>query len=374
MNMKTKQKRVAGASAIVRGLQFSLFIFVTLLMSSCCGLRLHNEKVIGKPSPDIWFEEDVYDATAIPALTVKDGVEYRMLLLADTQLDGAPGRVRKTLKLIETLVDSVKPDIIITLGDNVEWQYSDIMAKKLVKKFESFNIPYAITLGNHDSEGRKGRSWYGNLYENAPNSLFKYGPSNIHGVGNYSVLLKDEEGNIIYDLIMMDSNVGRNYPDGRGYDFINSDQTEWYNWNVKGVSSEKYGEFQPKSGKVVPSICFFHIPLPEYGDAVNAIKNGEIDSTKVVGEVREGVASAKINSGLFEVMKELTSTTHVFVGHDHVNNISVNWQGIQLSYGLKSGYTSYYSDDMIGGTLVTLKKDRKEDSVKVDIEYIYINK
>jgi len=373
MNIKTKQKRLTGTSSIVRWLQFSLLILVTLSMSSCCGLRLHSEKVIGKPSSEIWFEEDTYDTTSVPSLTVKDGVEYRMLLLADTQLDGSPGRVHKTLKLIETLVDSVKPDLIVTLGDNAEWIYSDVMAKKLVKKYESFNIPYAITLGNHDSEGRKGRGWYGNFYESAPNSLFRYGPSNIHGVGNYSVLLKDEEGNIIYDLIMMDSNVRRNYPDGEGYDFIHRDQIEWYKWNVKGVSSAKYGTFQPESGKVVPSICFFHIPLVEYGDAVKAIKNGKIDSTKVIGEVREGVASAKVNSGLFDVMKEMKSTTHVFVGHDHVNNLSVNWQGIQLSYGLKSGYTSYYSEDMIGGTLVTLKKN-KSGKVEVNIEYIYINK
>lgn len=373
MNMKKEQKRVASESGMIRGLQLLLLILLPFLMSSCCGLRLHSEKVIGKPSAEIWFEESAFDATAIPALTVKDGVEYRMLLLADTQLDGAPGRVRKTLKLIETLVDSVKPDVIITLGDNVEWHYSDIMAKKLVKKYESFNIPYAITLGNHDSEGRKGRSWYGNLYESAPNSLFRYGPSNIHGVGNYSVLLRNEKGDIIYDLIMMDSNVRREYTDGRGYDFIHRDQIEWYKWNVKGVSNAKYGAYQAQEGKVVPSMCFFHIPLPEYADAINAIRSGEIDSTKIKGEVREGVASAKVNSGLFDVMKEMRSTTHVFVGHDHVNNLSVNWQGIQLSYGLKSGYTSYYSDDMIGGTIVTFKKNRDDEYI-VNIEYLYVGK
>jgi hypothetical protein len=334
---------------------------------------MHNPKVTGKPSADIWFPEYKYNADSIASLTIQTGEEYKILILADTQLDGSPGRVKKTLKLIDHLFDTVKPDFIITLGDNVEWIISDKMTKKLIKKFHSFNVPYAVTLGNHDSEGRKGRPWYGNAWENAPNSLFRYGPSNIHGVGNYSVLLKDEKGNIIYDLIMMDSNVWRNYPDGGGYDFIHRDQIDWYKWNIIGVSEAKYGKFAPGSGNVVPSMCFFHIPLPEYKDAIDAIKEGKIASPGYVGEAREGIACAKVNSGLFDVMKDMKSTTHVFVGHDHVNNFSVNWKGIQLSYGLKSGYTSYYSEDMIGGTVLTIKKE-KDGKVVTGIEYIYVDK
>jgi hypothetical protein len=328
---------------------------------------------MGKPSSDIWFPEDEYSADDIPSVTLETGKEYRILLLADIQLDGSPRRVPKTLKLIDLLVDTVKPELIITVGDNAEWYFSDKMTKKLIRKFESFNIPYAVTLGNHDSEGRKGRSWYGDAWEKAPNSIFKYGPSTIHGVGNYSVLVKDEKGDIVYDLILMDSNVWREYPDGGWYDFIYRDQIDWYKWNIKGVSEAKFGSYNPASGKVVPSMCFFHIPLPEYKDAADAIKAGTIDSTMYQGETREGIACPKVNTGFFDVMKDMKSTSHVFVGHDHVNNMSVKWKGIRLSYGLKSGFTSYYSDDMIGGMLLTLKKE-KDNKVVVGIEYIYVDK
>lgn len=355
------------------GLILSALILLSLTFSSCVSMRIHNPKVVGTPSKEYWFPEQKYNAGSITSLTIQTGKEYKILLLADTQLDGSPGRVKKTLKLIDYLVDSVKPDFIITLGDNVEWKISDKMTKKLIKKYSSFNIPYAVTLGNHDSEGRKGRPWYGNAWENAPGSVFRYGPSNIYGVGNYSVLLKDENGNIIYDLIMMDSNVWRNYPDGGGYDFIHRDQINWYEWNVKGISEAKYGEFDPENGKVVPTMCFFHIPLPEYKDAVEAIKEGQIDSTQYRGVTREGVACAKVNSGMFDVMKDLKSTTHVFVGHDHVNDLSVNWQGIRLSYALKSGYTSYYNEDMIGGTVLSIKK-KNDGNVDVNINYIYVDK
>jgi len=356
----------------VKSLISALIIFVAFTAISCGGLRLHSVKHIGSPSKKIWFEEDSYNIDSIPSLLKKNGKDYKILLLADIQIDGAPGRTKKALKLIKKLVESTKPDFIVALGDNTEWYFSDLMAKKLIKHMEQFNIPWSVVLGNHDSEGRKARPWFGNHYEAAKNSLFKYGPSNIHGVGNYSVLLKDEEGNILYSLIMMDSNEYREYEDGRSYDFIHRDQIEWYKWQVKGASATRYGQYNPAEGKVIPSICFFHIPLLEYADAANALKAGTIDSTKVLGENREGIASAKVNSGLFDVMKSHKSTTHVFVGHDHVNNLSVDWQGIKLSYGLKTGPTSYYAENMQGGALLTLKQNAEDKTTNVEIKYIYV--
>lgn len=347
----------------------ALFAVLALTQTSCGGLKLHSEKLNGVPSSEIWFAENAYNVDSIQALTKKTNKDYRILLLADIQLDAAPRRTKKALKLIRATVDSVKPDFIITLGDNAEWHYSDLMAKKLTKTLGELNTPWALVLGNHDSEGRKGRAWYGNHYQTAKNSLFDYGPSNIHGVGNYPVLLKDEQGNIIYSFIMMDSNVGRKYESGDGYDFIHRDQIEWYKWQVKGISAAQYGEYSPENGKVVPSMCFFHIPLPEYDDAVKAVKAGAIDSTKFFGENREDVAAAKVNSGMFDVMKNLKSTTHVFVGHDHVNNLSVEWQGIRLTYGLKSAPTSYFAEDMQGGTLVTISGDKKP---KIEIQHIFM--
>ncbi len=144
------------------------------------------------------------------------------------------------------------------------------------------------------------------------------------------------------------------------------------NWQIKGVSKAQYGEFNPQEGKVVPSMCFFHIPLLEFDDAAKAVADGTIDSSEVVGINKEGVAAAKVNTGLFTEMKNLESTTHVFCGHDHINDLSVNWQGIQLSYGLKTGHTSYFHEDMQGGALVTIKSNKGNSTPEVEINYIYI--
>jgi len=353
-----------------------LVVIITLSLSSCGGAKIHSKKYIGTPSNTVWFEEDEYHSDFNSTLVKKDGKDYKILLLADIQVDKENKKGKKhAFGLIDKLVAATNPDFIVSLGDNTQGYHSDIMAKKLSNHIAKFNIPWAVVLGNHDSEGRRGRPWFGNHYEASKNSLFKYGPSNIHGVGNFTVQLKDENGDIIYSFVMFDSNTYREYEGGEGYDFIHRDQINWYEWQIKGISAAQYGEFNPEENKVVPSICFFHIPLLEFDDAAKAVKNGDINAANVIGENKEGVASAKLNSGLFDVMKRLKSTTHVYCGHDHINNMSVDWQGIKLSYGLKTGRTSYHDEGMQGGTLVTIKADKSnkvKSTAKVEMEHIYI--
>lgn len=52
-------------------------------------------------------------------------------------------------------------------------------------------------------------------------------------------------------------------------------------------------------------------------------------------------------------MVDLKSTKGVFFGHDHVNDLSLKYRGIVLSYGL----TLRYNVDKRGGTIITLEKD-----------------
>jgi len=353
-----------------------LFIVLTaFLLNSCAYKHLQTYKYKGIPSDKVWFQDDSYNTDSIPVLVKKDSEDYRILLLADIQIDfWLPGAKKEAFRQIEELIEKTNPDFIVTLGDNVEGRFSDRMVKKLIKEMEPYNIPWTVVLGNHDSEGRRGRAWHGNRFEEADNSLFSYGPSNIHGVGNHTVFLKDEDGNIIYSFIMMDSHRWRPYEGGGGYDFIHLDQMLWYEWQIKGVSEAQFGQYNPDAGKVVPSICFFHIPLPEFADAANAVKEGSIDTTSVMGENHETIACAKLNSGFFDVIKNMKSTTDIIVGHDHINNMSIDYQDVRLTYGLKTGPSSYFRENMQGGTLLTIKTKEDKSTPEVDIEFIYLAK
>lgn len=143
------------------------------------------------------------------------------------------------------------------------------------------------------------------------------------------------------------------------YDFIYYDQIKWYEWLVEGVRSE--------IGSTVPSLLFFHIPLPEFENVFNAVNDENSNTGTVFGENREGIYSPPVNTGLFERAIALKSTTHIFCGHDHVNSLSAVWRGIRLTYGLKSGPNSYSDDDMRGATLITIE----DDTNKVVVQHIY---
>lgn len=308
----------------------------------------------GVSSDVIWSESQKFNSDEISQLVKKDGEDFKILLFSDIQLAANPFENARALNLTEQMVKETNPDFIMTTGDNASPFFSDIMTKAVIKKLQSFGIPWGVTFGNHDTEWIADRNWNGNQYEKAENSLFEMGPANIHGVGNYVINIADENGNTVYSLIMLDSNSRRVYEDGKDYDFIYYDQIKWYEWVVNGQ-------------KGVPSMLFFHIPLPEFKDAEIMWTSGQIDSNLGFGDNREDVFCAPVNTGLFDIVKELGSTTHIFCGHDHINNLSVLYEGIRLTYGLKTGPSSYSDSDKQGATLITIKDGTNE----VIVEHVY---
>ncbi len=331
--------------AVIIALAVILFISYEVYMST---------EVIGEPMESVWLETQPFDPQSVSQLVKKDDEDFQILLFSDIQLTGNPFGDPQALRLVDDLVNEVQPDFIMTTGDNTEGLFADVVTKKLITQMETYEIPWGVTLGNHDSEGRADRNWHGNQYKNAQYSVFQSGPSNIHGVGNYAVDIVDEQNEPIYALIMLDSNTTRQYEDGVDYDYIYDDQIAWYKWAVEG---------QPG----VPSMLFFHIPLPEFDEAIAQWQAGELDASTCFGEINEAVCDAPVNTGLFDTVKALDSTTHIFVGHDHVNCLSVEYEGIRLTYGLKTGPTSYYDKDLQGATLITIKADTNE----VIVEYLY---
>jgi hypothetical protein len=99
---------------------------------------------------------------------------------------------------------------------------------------------------------------------------------------------------------------------------------------------------------------FFHIPLIEYGEAW-ALKDSE-EVEYYYGDKREDECPSDINFGFFDVICDLDSTRGIFVGHDHINDYSIEYEGVRLTYGLKTGYGSYDNDGLRGGTLITLSQ------------------
>lgn len=349
MTSNTKKKLlIAGICGIV-----SIVIIASIILM-CLFIPVH-----GKGNDDFyWSEYDAFDISEVQTVEMS-GEDFKILQLTDLHYH-LPHMTKETDDIVHKLVKDSAPDMIVITGDSVFGPTNMAYTKHLAKLMDSFEIPWAIVYGNHDDEGKADKYWMGDVYENSKYSLYKNGPYNIGGVGNYAVNIV-KSGQPFYSVIMMDSNRVTKYNGREEYGSFTPSQVSWYSWLCDGLKKNGYDN----------SMMFFHIPFPEYLDAYENWESSGFDNGIGVGEKREGVCSAPYNPGMFTKITEKRHTGYVFVGHDHVNNYSVQYQGVRLSYGMKSSRQFYSDNDMIGGTLISINADKE---VSIDYKYIDFSK
>ncbi|MGN0538338.1 MAG: metallophosphoesterase [Candidatus Fimenecus sp.] len=350
--------------------------------------------VKGEKNNEVWLSSDTYKLENTVVLQKEPGKDFKILNLTDIQYNDVLDFAQRgyTRKTITALIEQEKPDLITLTGDQVWMAFQKQSQKELVKFIDSFGIPWAPVFGNHDGEGNADKQWLADRFLEAEHCLFKKGPNNIGGVGNYIINIMEGD-KIVQSLIMMDSGASRDYseiteeqkmyskainPDtqeyilnddgsnkidvfGTGYEFISESQIAWYKWAIKGAT-------EVNGGETPESIAFFHIALPEFHLAYLQWKDSGYDSTMGFGEKREQVCCPSVNSGMFAAIKEMGSTKNVVVGHDHVNNYSVLYDGVRLTYAMKTGNRCYADDDMNGGTVLTVT----DSGVTTEHKYIKI--
>ncbi len=306
-----------------------------------------------------WSETDTIGKDQYIALEKDPDKDFVVLNLTDVQLDddevyGKQGIY--TESLIRMLVDDHKPDLITLSGDNA---WGTMAYIELINLVDSFGIPWAPVMGNHDGQGCISEFWAAFLLTQAENCLFRFGPRDM-GYGNYFINVT-ENGKIIHTFFMMDTHNNGTFTDAdgkevEGYDHLWKNQQDWYKWAVNGIAAI--------AGKTVESTVIMHIPVVEYADAWDMVKMdkegheyGVIDpsySDIASGRRREYVCSSPVNNGFFSLCKELGSTKNMLVGHDHVNDFSILYQGIRLTYAVKTGFSCYWDNDMVGATTITV--------------------
>ncbi len=306
-----------------------------------------------------WSADDKFTADYCAEIEKDPDEDFVILNLADVQLKDDlvfEEQGVKTEEMIDRLVRESKPDLITLTGDNA---WGTIAYLRLIRQVDSYGIPWAPVMGNHDGQCLINEFWAAYLLFKAKNCLFEFGPENM-GYGNYIINIT-ENGKIIHTLFMVDTHNNGQFvlEDGStigGYDHLWDNQIEWYKWAVKGISEIE--------GKTVESSVFMHIPVYEYKDAwVNAYgsnENGTLApelAPAAIGIKGEDVCSSPVNNGFFNVCKELGSTKNMYAGHDHANNFLIYHEGIRLNYVLKTGYGAYYTEGLTGGTVISIDSD-----------------
>lgn len=307
--------------------------------------------------------------------------EIKVLQLTDIHIGGgwmSIGKDSMSINAVASLISTEKPDFVIVTGDisyPVPFQAGTFNNKSAAKVFanlmESLGVYWSLSFGNHDTEAYSyySREQLTEFYssEEFPHCLMQAGPEDVDGCGNQVFNVVNSDGITTRSLILLDSH---SYVDGDflgilwKYDNIHENQVEWYkeiinsvNTRNKSLIDEMDAETAAKYADMatVKSSLFFHIPLTEYKDAWEEFKaNGYKDTENVTfhygtaGEKGELVYPGIHEDQLFETALELGSTDSVFCGHDHLNNFSLNYKGIDLTYGMSIDYLAYVGISKLG--------------------------
>jgi hypothetical protein len=263
-----------------------------------------------------------------PVLRFNSEGKFRIVQFTDIHFQYDSSRSDSALVLMKKLIAGEKPDLVVLTGDVVCSANTRLAWFSLSKVLTDSKVPWAVTLGNHDIEYEMTGKQIMNTIEGMPYNLTINGPENISGNGNYTLDIQSSDlRKTAAVLYCFDSHSGIDPVTVYGnYEWIKSDQIEWYR-NQSRIRSEKNG------GKPLPSMAFFHIPLPEF----NEIARGN----SYTGISKEVVCSPIVNTGLFAAMVESKDVMGIFCGHDHNNNYIGSMCNICLAYGNVTGRQCY---------------------------------
>ncbi len=284
--------------------------------------------------------------------------DFKVLQLTDVHIGAGFMSIKKdtmALNAVAAMLTEEKPDLVIVTGDiayPVPFQAGTFNNKSSSRLFadlmEKLGIYWCPVFGNHDTEAYSyySREDMSDFYSSGdyPHCLFKSGPEEADGYGNQVINIKNPNGEITQSLIMLDSH---SYVDGDflgimwKYDSIHENQVKWYEDTLNSLKAEN-NNIMPKS------LAFFHIPIPEYKEAWDEYTANNCQDTENVkyyygkaGETDLVVYASEYNYGFFDKALQLGSTKGMFCGHDHLNNFSVDYKGIRLTYGYSVDYLAY---------------------------------
>ena len=369
-----------------------------------------------KPDADAGGEPEVEPAVDF-VVDVESGRDPVILQFTDTQIidtaqmrtpDRLTGEVvdywgadkleDRCFKYLRETVNAVKPDLILMTGDNVYGQFDDrgTSLQALIEVMESFGIPWAPILGNHDTETAKGVDWQCEQYVNAKHCLFKQ--RELSGNGNYTVGIR-QNGKITRVFFMLDTHStkpgvesmanGHTKP-GCGFE---QDQIDWYTAAVARIRQEIAPDVKLSFAFHVPMDTFV-MPLSNYNFYDSTIESpfktiliDEHPNRKPgdFGIINSDFKGFDVGGAAWNTLCEL-GVDSVFVGHEHAISLGIRYQGIYIQFGQKSSaydainyqtpsgaYVCSFEDQgmpQVGGTVFTLS----EADGTIRDPYIYLCK
>lgn len=271
--------------------------------------------------------------------------EFKIVQFTDTHINQKKEDINLVLNVINSVVETEKPDLIVFTGDIVTENNPQNAFGKISKLMQGHNTNWVVVLGNHDDEHNTKRMKIAEMLTQLPNCLNAVS-NNILGTTNFIISVgKGKKQSLLY---FMDSNAYSSLePKVEGYGWFDYSQIQWY-------KNQSASFTQANKNKPLPALAFFHIPVPEY--------NQVWDTKEIlkIGVKNEDVCCPNINTGMFAAMVEGGDVMGTFVGHDHVNDYIGVLYDITLAYGRCSGVENAYGELPSGGRVIVLKEGKRE--------------
>lgn len=262
----------------------------------------------------------------------KDG-KFKILQLTDTHVVAGDSLSERTLKNLNSVLDAEKPDFVIHTGDIVFGKPAKESALLALQALVDRKIPFAVALGNHDSDFDLTRAEIYDLVRSVPGNVNTPADLGIDGYSNDIITLSGKNG-IERVFYIFDSGNREYLFEMKSWGYVRASQIDWYR-KASNYFKETNG------GTPVPSLAFFHIPLPEF---LIALHDDGKRARFLRGNIGEEPAVPKFNSGLYLAMREQGDVQGIVNGHDHNNDCVLLWQKFYFIYGRYSGCNTVYND------------------------------
>lgn len=291
----------------------------------------------------------------------EDG-KFKIMMFADSQDNEDPEAT--TIALMREALDAHNPDLVIFMGDNTVADGYEKQAKAIetiVTPCVERNIPFTLVFGNHDQEQGVEKEVLLREYQKYPGCLAYDAVPSLYGCGNHFLPILASNGlKIAFNLWMIDS--GTSVAELGGYDYVREDQIEWYKDNAAMLKALN-------GGNTVPSMNFQHIIVTEVYDALGmpripfGLKDFTYDNQPYLpvpnfsthtGYVFEPPCPSYVNGGQMDAWLETGDVMATFHGHDHVNDFTTNYEGIDITTVPTVGCNSYSNNINRGVGLITL--------------------
>lgn len=272
------------------------------------------------------------DAKKNYKLCFKPDSTFKIVQFTDMHIAWQNPNSEPAYECVDHVIKAERPDFIILTGDIIFSRTSIENFKKIINYISSYKIPFAFVFGNHDHQFDATDSALLSSVKDVPYNMTVTAPG-ISGDSNFNLPIYSQDNKTVESVIYgIDSHDSSHLEkEGvKGYDYIYRDQIDWYVATSRNYTKANHNV-------PVPSVAFFHIPLPEFSAAASN------EGTPLFGNRTEKVCCPNVNSGLFTAMVEQGDIMGIFCGHDHDNDYAAKWYNILLAYGRYSGGMNVYN-------------------------------